>query len=90
MHLQRQDALERLQRNLKEEYRAAVDYEVAFFNTVSARCQVRSVRSSNGLPSAALFKELDGRGKGMPPLAKASSACQSGACARLGRRCGTD
>ena len=35
MHAQRQKALERLQKNLKEEYRAVVDYEVAFFNTVS-------------------------------------------------------
>ena len=34
--LQRQKALERLQKNLKEEYRAVVDYEVAFFNTVSS------------------------------------------------------
>ena len=36
--VQRQRALEKLQKNLKEEYRAAVDYEVAFFNTVSDWC----------------------------------------------------
>ncbi len=34
MYVQRQTALEMLQKNLKEEYRAVVDYEVAFFNTV--------------------------------------------------------
>ena len=38
MHVQRQKALERLQKNLKEEYRAVVDYEVAFYNTVSLCC----------------------------------------------------
>lgn len=51
MHVQRQKALERLQKNLKEEYRAVVDYEVAFYNTVSPCCglqpQKRHVQACN-------------------------------------------
>jgi hypothetical protein len=39
-------------KDLKEEYRAVVDYKVAFFNTVSAQCQVRPARCPDGLPVA--------------------------------------
>ena len=46
VHAQRQKALERLQKNLKEEYRAVVDYEVAFFNTVGCLGLMHSVSSA--------------------------------------------
>ena len=47
--MQRQTALETLQKNLKEEYRAVVDYEVAFFNTVHPLPHQRSLRDNESL-----------------------------------------
>lgn len=36
---QRRQLIERLQNNLKEEYRAVFDFEVALFQTVSFQCR---------------------------------------------------
>ena len=71
--MQRQTALETLQKNLKEEYRAVVDYEVAFFNTV------HPLPHHNSLPDNDLFEllHLTGIRTGAESRNVCSSLCRS-------------